>query len=71
MTRETQQSRLLALLQAHKGEWVPLPVILRLFIANYRARMSELRRTWSIELRDEYVEGQRRTAYRILGKKEN
>jgi hypothetical protein len=47
--------------------WVPLPDILSLFIANYRARISELRRAgYPIELREEWVDGQRHTAYRLV-----
>ena len=46
---------------------MPLPMILALFIANYRARFSELRRKgYQIELRDEWVNGQRHTAYRLV-----
>jgi len=63
----TQAQRIFDLLQRHEGRWVPLPQILQLFIANYRARITELRRAGHcIELRDEHVGGQRRTAYRLV-----
>ena len=39
--RATQSERILALLRSR--EWVDLPTILDLRIANYRARLSELR----------------------------
>ena len=65
--RQTQQQRILSLLSS--GEWVSLPRILDLRIAKYGSRITELRREWEIELRDEWVGGQRRTAYRILGRK--
>ena len=65
--KANQCDRLLALLGRHEGNWVPLPMILALFIANYRARFSELRRKGhQIELRDEWVNGQRCTAYRLV-----
>jgi len=63
--RQTQQQRLLS-----SGEWVSLPRILDLRIAKYGSRITELRREWDIELRDEWVGGQRRTAYRLAGRKE-
>ena len=65
--KANQCDRLLVLLGRHEGHWVPLPMILALFIANYRARFSELRRKGhQIELRDEWVNGQRYTAYRLV-----
>ena len=61
-----QCARILTVLQTYPGIWVPLPVILNLFIANYRARISELRRAgYPIELRNEWVNGKRHTAYRL------
>jgi hypothetical protein len=61
----TQRERILALLQSH--EWIALPQILGLYIANYRARISELRREgYEIQLRDERVNGGRHTSYRLV-----
>jgi hypothetical protein len=53
---------------ARSGEgWVSLPAILSLYIANYRMRITELRRAGhNIELRDEWIDGQRHTAYRLV-----
>jgi len=76
--RQTQRARLLALLQSHgfsyspkpRYGWVALPEIMALGIASHTRRIHELRKEWEIELRDEWVGGQRRTAYRLVGKKE-
>jgi len=76
--RQTQRARLLALLQSHgfsyspkpRYGWVALPEIMALGIASHTRRIHELRKEWDIELRDEWVGGQRRTAYRLLGRKE-
>jgi hypothetical protein len=40
----SQRNRLLALLESRLCEWVPLPHILNLGIAQYNARIYELRR---------------------------
>ena len=40
----SQQQKLLAVLEANKGAWVPLPSIMALGIAQYNARIYELRR---------------------------
>ncbi len=40
----TQQQKVLALLEANKDEWVPLPSIMALGIAQYNARIYELRK---------------------------
>jgi hypothetical protein len=62
-----QAKRILAVLENFGGDWVPLPRILKLFIANYRMRITELRRAgYNIELKDERVDGQRHTAYRLV-----
>ncbi|HEY6387280.1 MAG TPA: helix-turn-helix domain-containing protein [Candidatus Acidoferrum sp.] len=42
--RQTQRDRLLALLHSRENEWVPLPEILALGIAQFGARILELRR---------------------------
>lgn len=43
-TNLTQEQRILALLRAQAGKWVPLPMILDLGIAQYNARIYALRR---------------------------
>ena len=79
--RQTQRERLLALLQSRihvpsslegkpiSYDWVTLPEILNLRIASFTRRLHEIRKEWDVELRDEWREGQRHTAYRILGRK--
>lgn len=42
--RETQRDRVLQLLQSYDGRWCPLPKILELNIAQFGARILELRR---------------------------
>lgn len=42
MIRETQADRILALLKAHEGQWVPLPRLMQI-AAQYNARIYELR----------------------------
>lgn len=39
-----QETKLLELLEKHRGDWVPLPAILALGIAQYNTRILELRR---------------------------
>src|SRR4029077_16943774 len=52
--RPSQRERLLELLQSHGGAWVPLPEILDLQVAQYGARIFELRRAgYQIENRQE------------------
>jgi hypothetical protein len=54
MNRGTQKQRMLEKLQANYGQWVPLPEILALGIAQYGARLFELRRAgYEIENRQE------------------
>jgi len=43
--KSTQRSRLLALLQSRRGQWVPLPEILSLGFSQFGARILELRRS--------------------------
>ncbi len=70
MSRQTQCERILALLQAHKGEWVSLPRILDLHIAQYNARIYELRaQYYDIECRREWTgDGQVHSFYRLRAK---
>lgn len=44
MNRKTQRDRILRVLGDARGEWMPLPDILALGIAQYNARIFELRR---------------------------
>jgi hypothetical protein len=54
MQRLNQRERILELLRSHDGAWVPLPEILALHIAQYAARIFELRRAgYQIENRQE------------------
>src|ERR1017187_1434179 len=60
----TQRSRILGLLICARGSWVPLPEILALGIAQYNARIFELRRLgFSIQ---SYQEGAR-SFFRLVG----
>lgn len=71
--RQSQADKILALLEEanHRSGvwgdgWVTLPQILSLRIASHSRRIFELRKTHAIEMRDEYVNGERRTAYRLV-----
>ena len=51
---KTQRDRILGLLIEARGEWVPLPTILGLGVAQYNARIFELRRLgFNVENRSE------------------
>ena len=51
---KTQRDRILGLLIEARGEWVPLPEVLALGIAQYNARIFELRRLgFNVENRSE------------------
>ncbi len=64
--RENQRAAILTLLMAAHGDWVPLPQILALGIAQYNARIYELRRLgFRITNRIEEVDGIRRSWYRL------
>jgi Helix-turn-helix domain len=61
-SKKTQQGKILNLLLHAKGRWVSLPEILGLGIAQYGARIFELRRLgFRIRNRTERVEGQIRS----------
>ena len=71
MTFDRQRDRLLCLFQANEGRPVALPVILALGIAQYNARIYELRREGYIienEIVD-IVDGARHTAFTYKGKR--
>ena len=65
-SRATQRSKILGLLTAARGDWVPLPKILEC-AAQYNARIHELRRMgFRIPApRSKMVNGQKHTWYRI------
>ena len=71
MSRPTQEELLLLLLAAANArgvEWVPLPDILALGIAQYNARIHYLRRAGhDIENRIETVDGIRQSWFRLRG----
>lgn len=65
--RKTQRAALLRLLIDAHGSWVPLPQILALGIAQYNARILELRRLgFVIENKTERINGARRSWFRIV-----
>lgn len=67
--KKTQQDRVLALLRSK--EWVTLPEILDLRIANYRARISELRAEgYEIHCDETRVNGETHTKYALRGEPE-
>ncbi len=66
-SHSTQRGRILALLVAACGGWVPLTHILALGIAQYSARILELRREGHrIESRSEWRDGKRHTWFRLV-----
>lgn len=68
MNRKTQNQRILTLLETYNGEWVSLVRILDLRIANYRARISELRKQgYNILCEKQRTEtGELHTKYRLI-----
>ena len=53
------------------GQWIPLPVILELHIAQYNARIWDLRGVgMTIENRTEVVDGVRHSFFRYMGNTE-
>lgn len=70
MNRKTQRDRILRLLSDAQGGWVPLPDILALGIAQYNARIFELRRLggFNIENRTETdtETGERHSWFRLV-----
>jgi hypothetical protein len=64
---KTQRAELLRFFLNAKGGWIPLPEILALGIAQYGARILELRRLgFNIENRTEHVDGVRHSWFRLL-----
>jgi len=67
MSRQSQAQRVLDVLK--KNDWVSAWTLSH-FALSYTRRIHELRRAgYRIEMRDEHVNGQRRTAYRLLPEK--
>ena len=67
MDHKSQCDRILKLLTEYAPNFCPLPEILNLRIASHTRRIHELRKAgYKIELRDERVNGQRHTAYRLV-----
>jgi hypothetical protein len=58
------------LFEGRPGEWIPLPTILRLGVAQYNARILELRREgYQIENETQWIEGVRTSRFRFMGKR--
>jgi hypothetical protein len=65
--RKSQSAALLRLLTDAHGSWVPLPKVLALGIAQYNARVFELRRLgFAIENKTERVDGARHSWFRLV-----
>jgi len=65
--KPTQRDRVLDLLREANGEWVSLTRILELRIAQFGARILELRRAgYNIENRTEEVAGETHSWYRLV-----
>jgi hypothetical protein len=65
-SRTTQPAAILGVLLRARGDWVPLPQILALGIAQYGARIHELRKlNFQIENRQENRDGKRHTWFRL------
>jgi len=63
---KTQRARILGVLLQARGEWVPLPEILALRVAQYGARIHELRRLgFRIRNRTEHRDGQVFSYFRL------
>ena len=68
MDRTTQADRVLALLRSAEGAWVPLPELLALGIAQYNARIFDLRRAGhDIECKQVQQGRTKHTFYRLKG----
>ena len=67
MGRFTQRDKLLRLLSNNVNHWVGLPEILQLGIAQYNARIKELRTEgWYIENTIKVESGERHSWYRLI-----
>lgn len=64
---KTQRARILRVMVEARGAWIPLPRILELGIAQYGARILELRRVgFVIENKTEHVNGARHSWFRLV-----
>jgi hypothetical protein len=64
--RKTQRGKILGRLVDARGAWVPLPQILALGVAQYGARIHELRALgFRIENRKEHIDGVLHTWFRL------
>ncbi len=68
---KTQEQKILDLLEKANWEWVALPKIIKLWIAQYNARIWSLRRKWyNIENKIEIVrvrnENKKHTFFRLI-----
>ena len=67
MGKITQQQRILNLLKSRLNEWIPLPQILDLHIAQYGTRIKELRASGhDIKSKTEWVAGERHSWFRLI-----
>jgi biotin operon repressor len=67
---QSQREKILRLLQGRTNEWVSLPEILSLGVAQYNARLFELRALGhKIENKTQEVEGVRHSWYRLVTEK--
>ncbi len=65
--KQNQQQKILGLLQSHRNEWVPLPQILALGVAQYNSRIKELRgKGHLIQNKVERVNGEKHSWFRIV-----
>ncbi len=66
--RQTQAAQIVELLRAHRGQWVALPNILGLGIAQYNARIHQARHEWGlkIENKTEVRDGIRHSWFRLV-----
>jgi hypothetical protein len=66
-SKRRQREQILRLLIDRRGEWVPLPDILRLGIAQYNARILELRAlSFNIENDTFWCDGKKLSRYRLI-----
>jgi hypothetical protein len=64
------REKILELFEARPNQWIPLPTILRLGVAQYNSRILELRRAgYIIENKTEYAEGVKHSWFMFRGKR--
>jgi|HubBroStandDraft_4_1064222.scaffolds.fasta_scaffold557357_1 hypothetical protein len=64
------REKILELFAARPNEWIPLPTILRLGVAQYNSRILELRRAgYIIDNKTEYTEGVKHSWFMFRGKR--